>query len=73
MGAISADPSVHARTMKALRALGATTVVVMNVSGADPRGRCECTAARSFPGCGTEGPPSVMLRIALAPGRRRES
>jgi coenzyme F420-dependent glucose-6-phosphate dehydrogenase len=38
MGLVSADPATHVRKVKAMRALGATAVVVMNVSGADPIG-----------------------------------
>lgn len=35
---VSADPATHVRKIKAMRALGATAVVIMNVSGADPIG-----------------------------------
>jgi coenzyme F420-dependent glucose-6-phosphate dehydrogenase len=38
MAILSADPAVHVRQLKAMRAMGATAVVVMNVSGADPMG-----------------------------------
>ena len=38
MGIISSDPSTHVRKIKAIRELGATTVVLMNISGADPHG-----------------------------------
>jgi coenzyme F420-dependent glucose-6-phosphate dehydrogenase len=38
MAIVSADPRTHIRKIKAIRALGATAVVVMNVSGADPTG-----------------------------------
>lgn len=38
MGVISADPETHVRKVKAISALGATAVVLMNVSGADPHG-----------------------------------
>jgi coenzyme F420-dependent glucose-6-phosphate dehydrogenase len=38
MAAISSDPAVHVRRIKALQELGATAVVMMNVSGADPHG-----------------------------------
>lgn len=38
MAIVSADPSVHIRKLKAIRALGATAVMVMNISGADPLG-----------------------------------
>jgi coenzyme F420-dependent glucose-6-phosphate dehydrogenase len=38
MGLISADPDAHVRKLKAIRELGATAIVVMNISGADPVG-----------------------------------
>jgi coenzyme F420-dependent glucose-6-phosphate dehydrogenase len=38
MALLSADPGTHVRQLKAMRAMGATAVVVMNVSGADPLG-----------------------------------
>jgi coenzyme F420-dependent glucose-6-phosphate dehydrogenase len=38
MGIISADPATHVRKIKAISALGATAVVIMNMSGADPIG-----------------------------------
>jgi coenzyme F420-dependent glucose-6-phosphate dehydrogenase len=38
MGIVSADPAAHIRKIKAMRALGATAIVLMNVSGADPAG-----------------------------------
>lgn len=38
MGILSADPATHVRKIKAIRGMGATAVVVMNVSGADPMG-----------------------------------
>lgn len=38
MAIVSADPGVHIRRLKAMRAMGATAIVVMNVSGADPMG-----------------------------------
>jgi coenzyme F420-dependent glucose-6-phosphate dehydrogenase len=38
MAILSADPAVHVRQVKAMRAMGATAVVMMNVSGADPLG-----------------------------------
>jgi coenzyme F420-dependent glucose-6-phosphate dehydrogenase len=38
MGLISSDPETHVRKLKAIRALGATAVVVMNISGRDPMG-----------------------------------
>lgn len=38
MGMISSDPDQHVRKMKAMRQLGATAIVIMNISGADPIG-----------------------------------
>jgi len=38
MAMLSADPGAHVRQIKAMQAMGATAVVVMNVSGADPVG-----------------------------------
>lgn len=38
MGLIASDPDQHVRKIKAMEQLGATAVVIMNVSGADPLG-----------------------------------
>jgi coenzyme F420-dependent glucose-6-phosphate dehydrogenase len=38
MAMLSADPGKHVRQIKAMRSMGATAVVVMNVSAADPLG-----------------------------------
>lgn len=38
MAILSADPAAHVRQIKAMRSMGATAIVVMNVSGADPMG-----------------------------------
>jgi coenzyme F420-dependent glucose-6-phosphate dehydrogenase len=38
MSIVSADPATHVRKLKAIGKLGATAVVLMNVSGADPLG-----------------------------------
>jgi coenzyme F420-dependent glucose-6-phosphate dehydrogenase len=38
MGLISADPDTHVRKIKAMQQLGATAIVVMNISGSDPVG-----------------------------------
>jgi coenzyme F420-dependent glucose-6-phosphate dehydrogenase len=38
MGLISSNPDQHVRKLKAIKQLGATAVVVMNISGADPHG-----------------------------------
>src|SRR3954447_20629907 len=37
-GAISSDPKSHVRMVKMIREMGATAVVMMNTSGADPEG-----------------------------------
>jgi coenzyme F420-dependent glucose-6-phosphate dehydrogenase len=37
-GIISSDPKTHVRMIKLIREMGATAVVVMNTSGADPEG-----------------------------------
>jgi coenzyme F420-dependent glucose-6-phosphate dehydrogenase len=38
MGLISSDPDKHVQKIKAMRALGATAIVIMNISGSDPLG-----------------------------------
>ncbi|HET6547982.1 MAG TPA: TIGR03557 family F420-dependent LLM class oxidoreductase [Solirubrobacter sp.] len=38
MGILSADPSTHVKKIKVMQQLGATAIVLMNVSGADPHG-----------------------------------
>ncbi|MBV8735636.1 MAG: LLM class flavin-dependent oxidoreductase [Solirubrobacterales bacterium] len=38
MGLISSDPSQHVRKIKAMQQLGATAIVIMNISGSDPVG-----------------------------------
>lgn len=38
LGVISGDPQTHVRKIRAMEQLGATAIVLMNVSGADPRG-----------------------------------
>jgi coenzyme F420-dependent glucose-6-phosphate dehydrogenase len=38
MSLISSDPDAHVRRLKIIQAMGATAIVVMNVSGADPLG-----------------------------------
>jgi coenzyme F420-dependent glucose-6-phosphate dehydrogenase len=38
MGLISSDPGQHVRKIKAMQRLGATAIVIMNISGADPLG-----------------------------------
>jgi coenzyme F420-dependent glucose-6-phosphate dehydrogenase len=38
MGLIGSDPSAHVRKLKTTKQLGATAIVVMNISGSDPLG-----------------------------------
>lgn len=38
MGLISSDPAQHVRKIKAMQQLGATAIVIMNISGNDPLG-----------------------------------
>ncbi len=38
MGLISSDPNMHVRKIKAMQQLGATAIVIMNISGRDPIG-----------------------------------
>jgi coenzyme F420-dependent glucose-6-phosphate dehydrogenase len=38
MGLISSDPGTHVRKIKAMQQLGATAIVIMNISGKDPLG-----------------------------------
>jgi coenzyme F420-dependent glucose-6-phosphate dehydrogenase len=38
MGLISSDPDDHVRKLKAIKQLGATAIVIMNISGQDPLG-----------------------------------
>lgn len=38
MGLIAADPDQHVRKIKAMQQLGATAIVIMNISGKDPLG-----------------------------------
>jgi coenzyme F420-dependent glucose-6-phosphate dehydrogenase len=38
MGIVSSDPAAHVRKIKAMQQLGATAIVLMNTSGADPLG-----------------------------------
>ena len=46
---ISADPGVHLERLRALVELGATSIAVMNCSGADPEGAIEMYAERVLP------------------------
>jgi coenzyme F420-dependent glucose-6-phosphate dehydrogenase len=36
MGIVSSDPATHVRKVTMLREMGATAVVLMNISGSDP-------------------------------------
>src|SRR5439155_26253566 len=38
MGILSSDPKTHVRKIKAMQQLGATVIVLMNISGSDPHG-----------------------------------
>jgi coenzyme F420-dependent glucose-6-phosphate dehydrogenase len=38
MGLIGSDPSTHVRQIKVMQQMGATAIVIMNISGADPLG-----------------------------------
>jgi coenzyme F420-dependent glucose-6-phosphate dehydrogenase len=38
MAVLSSDPGKHVRQIKAMKAMGATAIVMMNISGADPLG-----------------------------------
>lgn len=38
MAIVSSEPATHVKKLKAMKAMGATTVAIMNVSGADPLG-----------------------------------
>jgi coenzyme F420-dependent glucose-6-phosphate dehydrogenase len=49
MGLISADPDTHVRKIKAMKQLGATAIVVMNISGADPLGMLRTYGAHVLP------------------------
>ncbi|HEX8066747.1 MAG TPA: TIGR03557 family F420-dependent LLM class oxidoreductase [Thermoleophilaceae bacterium] len=46
---IGSDPDAHAEEVREVERLGATTVALMNVSGADPRGAIETYAERVLP------------------------
>ena len=49
MAMLGQDPAKHVRQIKAMRAMGATAVVVMNVSGADPQGTLRLCGERVLP------------------------
>lgn len=50
LGLLSSDPKSHVRKIKALQQLGATTIVLMNVSGADPHGTIRTYGEHVLPG-----------------------
>jgi coenzyme F420-dependent glucose-6-phosphate dehydrogenase len=49
MGILSADPDMHVRKVKAMQQLGATAIVLMNVSGADPHGTLRMYGEKVLP------------------------
>jgi coenzyme F420-dependent glucose-6-phosphate dehydrogenase len=46
---IGSDPGSQVRKIKAIRAMGATAIVLMNISGADPRGTLRVYGERVLP------------------------
>lgn len=46
---IGSDPGSRVRKIKAIRAMGATAIVLMNISGADPRGTLRVYGERLLP------------------------
>ena len=54
MAMLGPDPAKHVRQIKAMQAMGATAVVVMNVSGADPAGMVRLYGDESCPGCAAD-------------------
>jgi coenzyme F420-dependent glucose-6-phosphate dehydrogenase len=49
MGMIGADPAKHVRQIKMMREMGATAVVIMNISGADPLGMIDAYGEHVLP------------------------
>ena len=49
MGLISSDPEKHVRKIKAMQQLGATAIVVMNISGRDPVGMLRTYGEHGLP------------------------
>jgi coenzyme F420-dependent glucose-6-phosphate dehydrogenase len=49
MGLISSDPDDHVRKLKAIKAMGATAIVIMNVSGSDPVGMVQTYGEHVLP------------------------
>lgn len=48
-GILSADPNTHVKKIKALEKMGATTIVLMNMSGADPHGTIKVYGQQVLP------------------------
>jgi coenzyme F420-dependent glucose-6-phosphate dehydrogenase len=49
MGLISSNPDVHVRKIKAMKQLGATAIVIMNISGSDPIGMLQTYGSDVLP------------------------
>ena len=49
MNLISSDPDKHVKQIKMMREMGATAIVIMNVSGADPRGMIDAYGEHVLP------------------------
>jgi coenzyme F420-dependent glucose-6-phosphate dehydrogenase len=57
MAILSADPATHVRRIKAMQAMGATAIVVMNISGADPLGTVRLYGQQVLPALRGEATP----------------
>ena len=73
---LSADPEVHVERIRAVESLGATIVVLMNISGADPLAAIDVYAQKRPPGPARGAERESRGRRALpqragAPRRRR--
>ncbi len=49
MNLISADPDEHVKQIKMIKEMGATAIVIMNISGADPRGMIDVYGEHVLP------------------------
>jgi coenzyme F420-dependent glucose-6-phosphate dehydrogenase len=49
MGIVSSDLAAHVRKIKAMQQLGATAIVLMNTSGADPLGALRVYGEKVLP------------------------
>ncbi len=49
MNLISSDPDKHVKQIKMIKEMGATAIVIMNVSGADPRGMIDAYGEHVLP------------------------